>query len=156
MCLLASSFARLPVTWLAKRCGHIPGASSSTPRQAGSEVTHLSAGLAPPRRGEWEWNVFSQPRPDSLLCPRFLSRGPFTDSWQRGHGSSSFSAELFPDSGGRGERVHTGRGMRLEGADDFKYAPRGTLCKAQMDLRASFFSPPSPSYHSTHSPLESE
>ena len=49
-------------------------------------------------------------------------------------------------------KLTTTKGMQPVEEADFKWAPRGTLCKAQMDLRASPFPPPSPSYHSTHSP----
>lgn len=45
-------------------------------------------------------DVFFRSRgPDSLLYPRFLILGPFTDLWQRGHCSSEFLPSCFQTAG---------------------------------------------------------
>lgn len=97
----------LAVTWLAQRCRHIPGASSSTPRQAGSKVTHLSIGLASPTRGSARVDVFSQPRPDTVLYPHFLIPWPVRRFVAEGSQLLHISAMLISDSRRRGEQVHT-------------------------------------------------
>lgn len=90
----------LPVTPLAERCRHIPGTSDCAQQRAGSGgVTHLPAGLTPLARGERERGCFRYRGLDSLLYPRFLIRGPFTDSWQRGYSSSKFLPSCFQTAG---------------------------------------------------------